>query len=383
MTIRTEGALLPADLLQRVADGDGELDGLRPEDYHLVSGEKINEATNRSWNRLLSAWKQFRDVRLKLGDDDLATTVTRERWLLPLFQELGYGRLPAEKAKEIDSKSYPISHHWYHSPIHLVGCGIDMDHRTSGIAGAARVSPHSLVQEYLNRSDQSLWGFVSNGLKLRILRDNISFARQAYVEFDLAGMMDGEVYADFVLLWLLCHQSRVESEQPEKCWLEKWSQFAQDQGTRALDQLRTGVENGLNALGAGFLGHSSNERLRTKLQTGELTGQDYYRQLLRLAYRLIFLFAAEDRDLLLLPSATATARQRYNLYYSTSRLRKLAGQLRGSRHSDLYEGLRLVMEKLGDDEGCPDLGLPALGSFLFWSFRFSSGHPQHIVVRVL
>jgi hypothetical protein len=37
----------------------------------------------------------------------------------------------------------------------------------------------------------------------------------------------------------------------------------------------------------------------------------------------------------------------------------------GTRHSDLYRGLSLVMEKLGDESGCPELGLPALGGFLF------------------
>jgi len=28
-------------------------------------------------------------------------------------------------------------------------------------------------------------------------------------------MFDGEIYADFVVLWLLCHQSRVEGERSE------------------------------------------------------------------------------------------------------------------------------------------------------------------------
>ncbi len=110
-------------------------------------------------------------------------------------------------------------------------------------------SPHSLLQEFLNRSEEHLWGFVSNGLRLRILRDNVSLTRQAYVEFDLESMMQGEVYADFVLLWLLCHQSRVEAERAEQCWLEKWSKTAQEQGTRALNQLRGGVEESITALG--------------------------------------------------------------------------------------------------------------------------------------
>ena len=70
-----------------------------------------------------------------------------------------------------------------------------MDRRTAGVAGAARTSPHSLLQELLNQSDDRLWGFVSNGKRLRILRNNISLTRQAFVEFDLEAMMDGEVYA--------------------------------------------------------------------------------------------------------------------------------------------------------------------------------------------
>ena len=72
------------------------------------------------------------------------------------------------------------------------------------------MSPHGLIQEFLNRTEDYLWGFVSNGRRLRVLRDNVSLTRQAYVEFDLEAMMNGEVYADFVVLWLLCHGSRVE-----------------------------------------------------------------------------------------------------------------------------------------------------------------------------
>jgi hypothetical protein len=209
-TIRTEGAILPSDLLQRIADGDRNLGGLTPGDYHLQNGEKLNEAISRSWNRLLGVWETFNAARAKLSANDPGTGLTRERWLLFLFQELGYGRLPVSRAAEIDGRSYPISHAWHHSPIHLVGCGVDLDQRTGGVAGAARASPHSLVQEFLNRSAEHLWGIVSNGIRLRVLRDNASLTRQAYVDFDLEGMMKGDVYADFTLLWLLCHQSRVE-----------------------------------------------------------------------------------------------------------------------------------------------------------------------------
>ncbi len=372
-TVRSEGAILPADLLTRIATLDPNLPGLTPDSYNLLKSEKLNEAINRSWNRLLNAWGTFKSSREKLPEKDAGTTLTRERWLLPLFAELGYGRLLTTKAIEINDKSYAISHGWQHTPIHLVSFKVDLDQYSRSTAGAARNSPHSLVQELLNRSEEHLWGIVSNGLRLRVLRNNASLTRQAYVEFDLEAMMNGEVYADFALLWLLCHQSRVEAERPADCWLEKWSRTALEQGTRALDQLRNGVEKAITALGGGFLAHPANSLLREKLRSGALGQQDYYRQVLRLVYRLIVLFVAEDREILFHPDAGEIERERYSKYYSTGRLRQLAEQRVGTRHADLFAGLRLVMEALGgalggalgNDNGCPELGLPALNSFLF------------------
>lgn len=366
-TIRTEGMLLPTDLLQRIASGVSDLDGLQPTDYHLAKGEKLTEAISRSWNRLLGVWEIFSKV-VQESSQDMGIGATRSRWLLPLFQELGYGTLQRSKITVIEGKDYPISHFFNPVPIHLLGFGIDLDKRTAGAAGAARVSPHGLMQEFLNRSESSLWGFVSNGFLLRILRDNASLTRQAYVEFDLKSMMEGEVYSDFVLLWLLCHQSRIEVEEgktPDHCWLEKWSKAAQEQGTRALEDLRNSVEKAITTLGKGFLSYRDNRVLRQKLQSGSLDKQDYYRQILRFVYRLIFLFAAEDRDLLLMPDAPIQAKDLYTTHYSTQRLRRLSQKTSGTRHSDLYRSIGLVFDKL-EKTGCPQLALPALGSFL-WS----------------
>lgn len=362
-SVRTEGALLPADILARIAAGDTSFGGLDPASYHLDPSEKIGEATNRAWNRLQARWATFQTERAKLAPTDTGTSITRERWLLPLFEELKFGRLQLATRIEIDGKSYAVSHSWQHVPIHLVGCQVDLDRRVV-VAGAQRSSPHSLLQELLNRSSGHLWGVVSNGLRLRLLRDNISLTRQAYVEFDLEAMMAGEAYPDFVLLWLILHQSRFEGERPELCQLEKWSQAARTEGVRVLDGLRDGVQKAIEYLGQGFLAHPSNAALREKLRSGALDKQDYYRQLLRLVYRLLFLFVAEDRDLLVVPTADPAAQKRYRDHYATTRLRRLATTRAGSRHHDLYCGLKLVMDKLSGN-GCPELALPALGSFLF------------------
>lgn len=364
-TIRVEGAILPIDLLERIAKNEKGIEGLKEEDYHLLPGDTVKDAISQAWNRLRAAWANFQSQRAKLLSNEPGTSFTRDKWLLPLLQLLGYGRLnPTKQSFDIEGKSYPISHLWQQAPMHLVGCNVELDKRTARVPGASQASPHSLVQELLNRSEDYLWAFVSNGLKFRVLRDNVSLTRQAYVEFDLESMMQGEVYSDFVLFWLLCHQSRVETEKCEDFWLEKWSKTAQELGTRFLKELRKGVEQAISKLGSGFLAHSNNKVLRTKLQTGKLNAQDYYRQLLRLVYRLLFLFVAEDRDLLLDPNASQTVKDYYTKYYSTTKIRKLAGRRKGSKHFDLWQGLSIVMQKLGNG-GCAELALPALGSFLF------------------
>ncbi len=159
----------------------------------------------------------------------------------------------------------------------------------------------------------------------------------------------------------------MEGPTPEQCWLERWSKTAAEQGVRALDALRGGVQEAIVALGCGFLAHRANTEMREQLREGSLSGQDYYRQLLRLVYRLIFLFVAEDRDLLLVPDPSGFGKPEgsllYNQYYSVTRLRTMAETLRGGPHADLYRGLRLLFGLLR--EGYPPLGLPALGSFLF------------------
>jgi hypothetical protein len=376
--VRTEGGLLPPDLLERVRALDGKLPGLDEVSYGLARNERFGEAITRSWNRLVGAWTAFSDELAKVPETDPTTTLTRERFLLPLFEELGYGRLSPAKAVELDGKSYPISHFYETVPLHLVGANVPLDRRSRGVAGAAGQSPHGLLQELLNRSPERLWGIVSNGRSLRVLRDNASLTRQAYLEFDLEAMFASEAYADFALLWHVAHRTRLEARpadgaeaepaaSAEACYLERWSKEAADAGARARDRLRDGVQEAIEALGSGFLAHPANGELRAALQTGELSTQDYYRELLRLVYRLILLFVAEDRDLLLDPAAAPETRERYTRYYSTARLRRLAERRRGSRHADLYAGLRIVIAALGSDDGAPGIGLPPLGGFLFGS----------------
>ncbi len=291
--------------------------------------------------------------------------VTRVMMPIP---EGATGDLPTSKLIVCSACGYPVSHGWNQVPIHLVGSHADLDHRTPGAIGAAKASPHSLVQSALNASDAHLWGIVSNGLNLRLLRDNVALTRLAFVEFDLQAMFDGDLYSEFFVLWLVCHQSRFEGEKPTQFWLERWKKAAEDKTLRALDDLYPGVKKAIAVLGAGLVSNRANGVLLEKLRTGRLSTQEFYKQVLRVIYRLLFLLVAEDRELLHLVDDTEAgikARRRYRDFYSIARLRALTLYRAGTPHPDLWQVFQLVTAKLGSDTGCPELALPPLGSFLW------------------
>lgn len=365
-TVRTVGGLIPLDLLSRILAGDQQLTGLTASDYHLAN-ESPREAANRAWSYLTGVWATFKAGLERLPEGDPAVGYTREKWLLQLLRELDYGRVPTTPSGgiRIGERAFPISHLWGSTPIHVLGWGVELDKRTKGVAGAAERAPHAMVQEALNRTDQYMYALVSNGRIMRLLRDSTSLSGQSYIEFDLETMFDGEVFSDFVLLYLLLHQSRVEVRSADgaasDCWLETWRTTSIASGTRALTLLRSGVQEAIEALGTGLLQHPANAELRRRLDDKEARVEDFHHALLRLVYRLLFLFVAEDRDALLDPRAEPKARQRYAEYFSTARLRRLALRRRGTKHTDLWAALTLVLKALGDEHGQPALGIPGIG----------------------
>ena len=380
-TVRSEGGLLPADLLRRVGEPDAKLPGVRAEDYGLPRRDRLGEVIAPAWSRLRRHWADFRAAAERLDPARAGTGLTNEQWTLPLLRELGFGTLPAGAGPRIEGRAWPIARFLGPAPVHLVGCNASLDRRAAGVRGAAGGNPHGLVQEFLNRSGKHLWAVVSNGLRLRILRDNASLSRQSFLEFDLEAMFEGEVYPDFVLLWLVAHATRFaprDEARPESCLLEAWTREAREQGARALGDLRGGVERALRALGQGFAGHPKNDALRRALREGRLPLADLHGQLLRAVYRLIFLFVAEDRELEGLPllhppdrsEAAAAARALYAEHYGTGRLRRLAARVKGTRHGDLWRQFGVVTRALAGGAGTAAarraLALPALGGFL-WS----------------
>ena len=172
-------------------------------------------------------------------------------------------------------------------------------------------------------------------------------------------MFDGELFEDFVLLYRLLHVSRFEvadGAPVSSCRMERWRAEAIEAGTRALDQLRDGVKDAIIALGTGFLKHPANAAFREDFDKDQAK-----RALLRLVYRLLFWFVAEDRDALHAPGTGEKTRRRYAAYFSARHLRDVSLRGAGTAHGDMWQAVHLVLSGLDAEGGLPHLGLPGLG----------------------
>jgi hypothetical protein len=360
--LRIEGGLLPPEFLQRIAALDAP--GQSPADYALPPGRTVRDEIGRYWTIAEALWKDYRQNRART--DIRAERTGVERWLLHLLREvLGYTDITAcSAAAVIGDRSFPITHraHGGAVPLLLTTAEHDLDRSRKGFADERRRAPHAALQEYLNADPASLWGTLANGPRLRLLRDNPSLTRPAYIEADLERIFEEGLYADFAALWLLAHSSRLApgSQGMAGTRIEGWRTEGAKTGQRALERLRTGVTTALRELGCGFVEHPDNEALRIALRDGSFAADALHQQLLRLVYRLLFLFTAEERDLLHAPETDPAARDLYVQGYGLSRLRDRARLRRHyDRYADLWAGLTVTFQGLA--RGAPALGLPALG----------------------
>jgi hypothetical protein len=357
-----EGGLLSPDWLTNIAQL--KADGQKEADYRVPKGLNLRDEIGRYWRIAQAGWKDFENAlnAAKTGADPRAAT---ERWVLSLLREsFGFSSLQATPPVQLDGRTFPIGQAALGRRVPVViaspNVGIDSPLADFGEDGKRR-SAFGLAQEFLNADSNSQWGIATDGVVLRILRDNASLTRPAWIEADLQRMFTEERYADFAAFWLICHETRFGRQDgpATESALETWRNAGLQEGTRAREFLRRGVEDALTALGQGFLAHPDNQALRAQLQTGQLTTRDYFNQLLRLVYRLIFLLTVEERNLLHPDGTDEGARKLYAQGYSLKRLREASAKRSAhDRFSDQWEAVKIVFRGLATGE--PRLGIPAL-----------------------
>ena len=354
-----EGGLLGADWLAKVAQLQAAAQ--EPADYRIPEGLHIRDEIARSWRIAQACFRKMEAGRAAGGD----ARALAERFLEAFLRDaFGFTSLSPAETTTIDERVYPVRFFAQGDRVPIVaapaGAGLDTPLPELG-DDRRRRSAFGLLQETLNASGAALWGLATDGLSLRIARDNASLTRPAWIEADLGRIFTEDLYPDFAALWLLAHESRFgrTDDPPESCPLEVWREAGRQEGTRARDKLSHGFRQALEILGQGFLSHAANRKLRSALHAGDLTREHYFGQLLRLVYRLVFLLTVEERELLHPKDASDAARRLYAEGYGLRRLRDRA--VRASAHDaqgDLWEAIRIVFRSLADGE--PRLGLPAL-----------------------
>lgn len=380
-SITIQGNILSSDILQKIRQEDIRFQ--QPGDFGLERNSAIRDEIGMAWASLQAHWKAFNMRRERLSDDQSGTTETRNAWMLPFFRELGY-ELEGARAEIINEKSYAISHRDTRResfPVHIVGINQSLDKRSDG---GARLSPHALVQEYLNNSEH-LYALTSNGQFLRLLRDATRLSRLSYLEFDLQRMMEEELYAEFALLYRLLHASRMPArlDAGAESIIEYYHQEALASGSRIRGALSQAVELSIKKLANGILHHPANTDLREQVQKGEIKAEDYYLYTLRLVYRMLFLMVIEERKLIF-PSQLDDKQQHhqsiYFKFYSLQRLCKLAEQsiYVDGRKSDLWKSLLSTFALFEASKYGEKLSIAPLGSGLFSMNAIGPFHVQQL-----
>ena len=363
-TLTLEGGLFLPDQLQKATQGLASAQ--QDADYRLPKDLKAKDEYSRAFQIACAQWQDFAQ---QLERRDIDATQLTTRFVQELLRDaFGYNLSPQTQPQEVDGRHYPVSFLAGNLPILVAPHTLGLDDADTSMAiegsGRRRKTPFQAMQELLNASEPLQWGIVSNGRQLRLLRDAASLTRPSFLEIDLADLLGSKRYAEFANVWRLLHASRASTDaQRTSCVWERWRHEGQQEGTRVRDGLRNGVEKALLTLGEGFLQHPSNDNLRAALDSGQLSRDAYFQQLLRLVYRLIFVFTVEERGVLhpqWNDPETKAARRAYAEGYALARLRNFSLKRRPrNRHDDQWQAIRIVFRGL--DQGEPRLALPALG----------------------
>ena len=209
---------------------------------------------------------------------------------------------------------------------------------------------------------------VTNGARLRLLRDSARLSKPTYLEFDLQAMLEGNVYGEFTAFYRLVHATRfpLPDAEPHECLLESYYDQGIEEGGRVREKLRDGVKSALEILGAALIRHPTNDALRDAFHSGRLSENAYYRQLLSFVYRLLFLMVAEERKVLFNNGSDAGLHNIYQRYYSVTSLRERAEhRFAGDTHGDLWQGLAQTFRLFRDPMAADAMNLFPMNGELF------------------
>jgi len=346
--IKSSGNIITEEFCSSLA-GETKADYVK--DKSFGAGKKrIDEEIATTFDLLRERWEE---IRLDVISDRLDNAALRRKWILPLLEYLDFK--PVFVASNVKSKSgteYHIPYRGWNSEdapfIHMVHSSQDPDSRDRSNRTHPNRSPHDTLQQLLNTSDHQ-WAMITNGKKIRVLRDFYHSITKGFVEFDLEAIFENASSEQFRVMYRVLHKSRFENqfrgavetryddegnpvEAEESCLLEKFHRKSRETGVKIGNHLRDQVVDAIELLGNGFA---------ESLNPDEFTNgkvKDFYAGILNVIYRLLFLMFAEQKGWLPVRNLI------YAHTYSIGALREMA-EKRDYQHNDekdLWEGLKVT-----------------------------------------
>lgn len=388
-SIHIYGHLLSDDILHNI-ERDNTLIGNRDQDFGMDIS--VSSAIDYVWSSLRNDWNFYKE---RAGNERLVNKdpygTRRARDLMErLLQSLGY-KLDRQVANiEVAGTGYDISYtctNLGNMPFVIIGENIttdvsidtldkcSLDYRAKG--GMRKKSAHATMLEYLNATE-NVYGIISNGQLLRIIRNSGQLVKLTYIEFDLRRMLEEDKYTEFCLMFRLLHASRFRTSGDEPCVMERWFNMSIESGNRIRNGLSRAVQTTMETIGNAVLTSKGegNDALRRAFADGTMDAAKLNKELIHFIYRLLFLFIIEERGLVYqIPDSVDAPDYKqqcqwqdiYKKYYAASRLRRLSelSYLKQRQYSDLWQGLMDTFHLFEPDTFGEKLGIKPLGGVLF------------------
>ena len=352
----------------------------------------VSSAIDYVWSSLRNDWNFYKE---RAGNERLVNKdpygTRRARDLMErLLQSLGY-KLDRQVANiEVAGTGYDISYtcpDLGNMPFVIIGENIttdgsintldkcSLDYRAKG--NMRKKSAHATMLEYLNATE-NVYGIISNGQILRIIRNSGQLVKLTYIEFDLRRMLEEDKYTEFCLMFRLLHASRFRTSGDEPCVMERWFNMSIESGNRIRNGLSRAVQTTMETIGNAVLTSKGegNDALRHAFADGTMDAAKLNKELIHFIYRLLFLFIIEERGLVYqIPDSVDAPDYKqqcqwqdiYKKYYAASRLRRLSelSYLKQRQYSDLWQGLMDTFHLFEPDTFGEKLGIKPLGGVLF------------------
>lgn len=388
-SIHIYGHLLSDDILHNI-ERDNTYEGNREQDFAMDI--PVSAAIDYVWSSLRNDWSFYKE---RAGNERLVNKdpygTRRARDLMErLLQSLGYTLDRQATNIEIAGTGYDITYTCQQlgkMPFIVIGEGIhadgsidtldkcSLDYRAKG--SMRKKSAHATMLEYLNATE-NVYGIISNGQILRLIRNSGQLVKLTYIEFDLRRMLEEDKYTEFCLMFRLLHASRFHANGDEPCVMERWFNMSIESGNRIRNGLSLAVQKTMETIGNAVLisEGKGNEALRNAFTEGTMDAAKLNKELIHFIYRLLFLFIIEERGLVYqIPDSPDAPDYKqlcawqdiYKKFYAASRLRHLSelAYLKQRQYFDLWQGLMDTFHLFEPDSFGERLGIKPLGGVLF------------------